>query len=83
MKVGGIKRNSSFLVALLHLLLIFCNIPDTNITIMSTSPGTNQEQQKDNVASRMTDPIDFILELVGKSVQPAQKRGVENAVGRH
>lgn len=49
---------------------------------MSTSPGTNQEQQ-DNVASRMTDTIDFIQEVVGKSVEPAQWRGGENAVGTH
>lgn len=50
---------------------------------MSTSPGTNQEQQEDNVASRITGTIDFIQEVVGKSVEPAQWRGGENAVGRH
>lgn len=68
------------------LSLICCSFSVTSLTqaiiIVSTSPGTNQQQQ-DNVASRMTDPIDLIQELEGKSVGPAQWRGVENAAGRH
>lgn len=46
--MGGIKRNSSFLVALSHLLLIFCNITDTNhhhhVDITWYQPGAAEGQ---------------------------------------